>query len=62
MIEHQKYDPSKLELQTELLFMYMKYEQVCKAYKRLAEKTEGLDATKTVSDMSQMEFQDKGEM
>jgi hypothetical protein len=48
-------DLKLLTTKAELAFMYKKYEQLCAAYKKLAEKT-GQIQTKTVHDMSQMSF------
>ena len=51
----------ELELEAELQFMYKKYEELCAAYKKLANSK--LDTgIKTVHDMSQMKFQNEKEI
>lgn len=54
-MEQNSYDLKLLKTNAELAFMYKKYEQLCVAYKKLAEKT-GQVKVKTVHDMSQMSF------
>jgi len=56
-ITHQPYNPTNEELYAELRFMYTKYEELCKAYKRLASRME-LTPTNEVHDMSHMTFQE----
>lgn len=60
-ITHQEYNPTIEELRSELLFMYQKYEQLCKAYKDLANKSL-LTPVNEVHDMSHMTFQNEKEM
>lgn len=50
----------ELELQAELQFMYKKYEELCVAYKKLADSKLDI-GIKTVHDMSHMKFQDEKE-
>ena len=47
-------------LKIELAFMYGKYQELCEAYKKLANEL-GSDESKTKHDMSHMEFEDKNE-
>ena len=56
-ITHQQYSPTTDELKTELNFMYIKYEQLCKAYKKLASRLE-LTPKNEVHDMSHMTFEE----
>lgn len=46
------------ELHKELVFMYGKYEELCKAYKKLAQNTEN-NQYDEVHDMSHMTFSDE---
>ena len=55
MITHKEYDPTKEQLAAELRFMYNKYSELCKAYKKLAEVT-GSRTVHTAHDMSHMTF------
>lgn len=57
MIEHQKYEPTREELLAELMFMYVKYEELCKAYKKMAHDL-GSEEAQTVHDMSHMVFEE----
>lgn len=50
----------ELELQAELQFMYKKYEELCIAYKKLANINLN-NQIKTVHDMSHMKFQNEKE-
>lgn len=45
----------ELELTQELAFMYKKYEELCIAYKKLAQQ-KSPESIKTVHDMSHMSF------
>lgn len=47
-------------LRTELSFMYVKYQELSEAYKKLANE-KGSDESKTKHDMSHMTFEDKNE-
>jgi phage host-nuclease inhibitor protein Gam len=60
-ITHQEYNPTKEELQQELTFMYKKYEELCKAYKDLANR-KNLTPVNEVHDMSHMKFENEKEM
>lgn len=42
--------------QRELIFIYGKYEELCKAFKKLAQ-SKGIATNNTVHDMSHMKFQ-----
>lgn len=44
-------------LRSELVFMYMKYQELSEAYKKLANE-KGSDESKTKHDMSHMKFED----
>lgn len=44
-------------LRTELSFMYVKYQELSEAYKKLANE-KGSDESKTKHDMSHMKFED----
>ena len=57
-ITHQQYSPTADELRIELDFMYAKYEQLCKAYKKLASRLE-IAPKNEVHDMSHMTFGEK---
>lgn len=59
MITHQPYNPTNEELTRELNFMYVKYEQLCAAYKRLATEKGIIDPSKEAHDMSHMTFEEK---
>lgn len=60
-ITHQEYHPTIEELRQELAFMYKKYEELCKAYKDLANR-QSLTPVNEVHDMSHMTFQNEKEM
>jgi hypothetical protein len=47
----------EIRLRGELGFMYRKYEELCKAYKKLAQEAGSPDA-KAVHDMSHMSFEE----
>lgn len=55
MITHKKYNPTNEQLHAELRFMYKKYEELCRAYKKLAED-KGSAVSRTAHDMSHMTF------